>query len=89
MRVPASPAKGTLPLPSLGYAPEEPKVPATAAVIARKDDTTTGVNGENQDRNTIADCLREVEAAGIAIARYNTYENAKDVRMITRACEFA
>ena len=58
---------------------------ANAAIIARKKYTTTGVNGEDIDGNTIADCLREVEAAGIPIAKYNTFENAKDVRIITRA----
>ncbi|MBL8789308.1 MAG: alpha/beta fold hydrolase [Rhizobiales bacterium] len=33
----------------------------------------------------VTECLKEVEAAGIDIAKYNTYENAKDVRTITRS----
>jgi pimeloyl-ACP methyl ester carboxylesterase len=58
---------------------------ANAALIARKNFTTTDISGANRDANTIADCLREVEAAGIDIAKYNTFENAKDVRTMTRA----
>lgn len=58
---------------------------ANAAIIAKGKYTSTSLNGENIDSNTIADCLREVEAAGIDIAKYNTFENAKDVRTITRA----
>jgi hypothetical protein len=33
----------------------------------------------------VAECLEEVKSAGIDISKYNTYENAKDVRTITRA----
>ena len=58
---------------------------ANAAIIAKKQYTTTDISGANKDSNTISDCLREVEAAGIDIAKYNTFENAKDVRTITRA----
>ncbi len=56
-----------------------------AAKIALKKFTTTDISGADKDSNTISDCLREVEAAGIDIAKYNTFENAKDVRTITRA----
>lgn len=56
-----------------------------AAKIAKKEHTTTDITGVNKESNTISDCLKEVEAAGIDIAKYNTYENAKDVRTITRA----
>lgn len=58
---------------------------ANAAKIAKKKYTTTDITGANKDSNTISDCLKEVEAAGIDIAKYNTFENAKDVRTITRA----
>ena len=58
---------------------------ANAAIIARKQDTSTDISGANKDSNTVADCLREVEAAGIDIAKYNTTENAKDVRSISKA----
>lgn len=56
-----------------------------AAKIADKQHTSTDITGSNKDNNTIADCLKEVEAAGIDIAKYNSFENAKDVRTITRA----
>lgn len=56
-----------------------------AAKIATKQHTSTDITGSNKDNNTIADCLKEVEAAGIDIAKYNSFENAKDVRTITRA----
>lgn len=55
-----------------------------AAKIALKKYTTTDISGANKDNNTVSDCLKEVEAAGIDIAKYNTFENAKDVRTITR-----
>ena len=58
---------------------------ANAARIAKKEHTTTDITGANKDSNTISDCLKEIEAAGIDIAKYNTFENAKDVRTITRA----
>jgi pimeloyl-ACP methyl ester carboxylesterase len=58
---------------------------ANAAIIARKKYTTTDIDGTNLDSNTIADCLREVEAAGIDIAKYNTTENARDVPLIVSA----
>ena len=56
-----------------------------AAKIANKQHTSTDITGSNKDNNTVADCLKEVEAAGIDIAKYNSFENAKDVRTITRA----
>ena len=56
-----------------------------AAKIANRQDTATDISGSNKDNNTVADCLKEVEAAGIDIAKYNSFENAKDVRTITRA----
>lgn len=56
-----------------------------AAKIAEKNYTTTDITGANKGSNTVADCLKEIEAAGIDIAKYNTFENAKDVRTITRA----
>ena len=58
---------------------------ANAALIAKKASTTTDISGANKDSNTVSDCLKEVEAAGIDISKYNTFENAKDVRTITRA----
>lgn len=58
---------------------------ANAALIAQKKYTTTEIDGSNIDNNTIADCLREVEAAGIDISKYNTTENAKDVPFIVKA----
>ncbi|MBX9467698.1 MAG: alpha/beta hydrolase [Rhizobium sp.] len=58
---------------------------ANAAVIAEKNYTTTEIDGSNINNNTIADCLREVEAAGIDISKYNTTENAKDVPLIVSA----
>jgi pimeloyl-ACP methyl ester carboxylesterase len=56
-----------------------------AAKIAEKNYTTPDITGANKGSNTVADCLKEIEAAGIDIAKYNTFENAKDVRTITRA----
>ena len=53
--------------------------------LRRRQAHTTDISGANKDSNTISDCLKEVEAAGIDIAKYNTFENAKDVRTITRA----
>ncbi len=58
---------------------------ANAAIIAKKEYTSTDISGANVDNNTIADCLREVEAAGIDISKYNTTENAKDVPLIVKA----
>ncbi|MHC1742336.1 MAG: hypothetical protein AB9873_04795 [Syntrophobacteraceae bacterium] len=43
-----------------------------AAKIAKKDYTTIDISGSNKDSNTVADCLKEIEAAGIDIAKYNT-----------------
>ncbi len=39
----------------------------------------------DETTKVVKDCLKEVEAAGIDISKYNTYENAKDVRTITKA----
>lgn len=58
---------------------------SNAAKIAKKEYTTTAIDGSNVDNNTIADCLREIEAAGIDISKYNTTENAKDVSTIIKA----
>jgi pimeloyl-ACP methyl ester carboxylesterase len=58
---------------------------ANAALIAQKKYTTTEIDGSNKDSNTIADCLKEVQAAGIDISKYNTTENAKDVPLIVKA----
>ena len=46
---------------------------------------TDDITGPTRTATPSADCLKEVEAAGIDIAKYNTIENAKDVRTITRA----
>ncbi|WP_172450092.1 alpha/beta hydrolase [Rhizobium sp. TH135] len=58
---------------------------SNAAKIAKKEYTTTAIDGSNESNNTIADCLREIEAAGIDISKYNTTENAKDVSTIIQA----
>lgn len=58
---------------------------SNAARIAKKEYTTTAIDGSNENSNTIADCLREIEAAGIDISKYNTTENAKDVSTIIKA----
>lgn len=58
---------------------------ANAAKIAKKEYTTTLIDGTNEKSNTIADCLREIEAAGIDISKYNTTENAKDVSTIIKS----
>ncbi len=58
---------------------------ANAAKIAKKEYTTTAIDGSNENANTIADCLREIDAAGIDISKYNTTENAKDVSTIIKA----
>ncbi len=58
---------------------------SNAAKIAKKEYTTTAIDGSNENSNTISDCLREIEAAGIDISKYNTTENAKDVSTIIKA----
>lgn len=58
---------------------------ANAAIIAKKQYTSTAIDGSNESNNTIADCLREIEAAGIDISKYNTTENAKDIPTIVQA----
>ncbi|KPF59640.1 alpha/beta hydrolase [Rhizobium sp. AAP116] len=58
---------------------------ANAASIAKKQYTTTAIDGSNVNNNTIADCLREIEAAGIDISKYNTTENARDIPTIIKA----
>ena len=55
---------------------------ANAALIAKKPDEAIDTSGT---RNIIGDCLKELEAGGIDIAKYNTTENARDVRTVTRA----
>ena len=55
---------------------------ANAALIARKPEEAINTGGA---RNIIGDCLKELNAAGIDITRYNTTENAKDIRTVTRA----
>jgi pimeloyl-ACP methyl ester carboxylesterase len=55
---------------------------ANAALIAKKPDEAIDTSGA---RNVIGDCLKEIDAAGIDIAKYNTTENARDVRSVTRA----
>lgn len=57
---------------------------SNAAKIAKKEYTTTAIDGSNVTNNTIADCLREIEAAGIDISKYNTTENAKDIPTIIK-----
>jgi pimeloyl-ACP methyl ester carboxylesterase len=57
---------------------------SNAAKIAKKEYTTTAIDGSNVANNTIADCLREIEAAGIDISKYNTTENAKDIPTIIK-----
>ena len=58
---------------------------ASAAIIAKKQYTSTAIDGSNESNNTIADCLREIEAAGIDISKYNTTENARDIPTIVQA----
>ena len=55
---------------------------ANAALIASKPDDAVDTSGK---RNIIADCLKELAAAGIDITKYNTTENARDIRTVTRA----
>ena len=55
---------------------------ANAALIARKPEEAINTGGA---RNIIGDCLKELNAAGIDITRYNTTENARDIRTVTRA----
>lgn len=55
---------------------------ANAALIAKKPDEAIDPSGA---RNVIGDCLKEISAAGIDITKYNTTENAKDIRTVTRA----
>ena len=55
---------------------------ANALKIAKKEFSSPALTGENKDSNTITDCLKEIEAAGIDIAKYNTTENAYDVRTV-------
>lgn len=57
---------------------------ANAAIIAKKQYTSTAIDGSNVHNNTIADCLREIEAAGIDISKYNTTENARDIPTIVK-----
>jgi len=55
---------------------------ANAALIAGKPDDAINTSGK---RNVIGDCLKEIGAAGIDITKYNTTENARDIRTVTRA----
>jgi pimeloyl-ACP methyl ester carboxylesterase len=55
---------------------------ANAALIA----TTPGAAVDPTSATSIVgDCLAEIKAAGIDISKYNTTENAKDLRSLTRA----
>jgi pimeloyl-ACP methyl ester carboxylesterase len=58
---------------------------ANAALIAAKPEEATDTGGA---RNIIRDCLKEIGAAGIDITKYNTTENARDIRTVTRALGF-
>ncbi len=58
---------------------------ANALRIAKNDFTTGDAANPEPETTTISECLKEVEAAGVEIANYNTRQNALDVRTITRA----
>lgn len=56
-----------------------------AARIAQGKFTMAQLGASGPDTSTVTSCLREIEAAGVDITRYNTRENALDVRTVTRA----
>ncbi len=55
------------------------------AVRIAKGDFSVAKREDAEKTGTATECLREIEKAGIDIAKYNTYENAKDVRTIMTA----
>lgn len=58
---------------------------ANAVKIAKGQAGSTTLTGEEKPDNTMPDCLKEIEAAGIDISKYNTTENARDVRTVMTA----
>lgn len=58
---------------------------SNALKIAKNDFTMGDAANSGEQNTTIGECLKEIEAAGIDIAKYNTRENALDVRTITKA----
>lgn len=58
---------------------------ANAVKIAKNDIAMPQLDGTNAGNNLIANCLKELEASGVDIAKYNTHQNAKDVRTIMTA----
>lgn len=55
---------------------------ANAALIAK---TPMAAVDPGSATSIVSDCLAEIKAAGIDIANYNTTENARDLRSLTRA----
>lgn len=55
---------------------------ANAALIAKNPDAAIDPGGAS---NMVGDCLKEIAATGIDISKYNTTENARDIRIVTRA----
>jgi pimeloyl-ACP methyl ester carboxylesterase len=55
---------------------------ANAALIAQ---TPGDAVDPGSATSMVSDCLAEIKAAGIDISKYNTTENAKDLRSLTRA----
>ena len=55
---------------------------ANAALIATTPMAAVDPGGAS---SIVAECLAEIDAAGIDISKYNTTENAKDLRSLTRA----
>ncbi|MEW9837662.1 alpha/beta hydrolase [Mesorhizobium marinum] len=54
--------------------------------IARKTaEATTQKDGDTSPSKLAADCISELRASGIDLAKYNTYENALDVRAVVTA----
>ncbi|MCU0252044.1 MAG: alpha/beta hydrolase [Vicinamibacterales bacterium] len=58
---------------------------ANAVKIAKGDIAMPQLDTPDKDGNIVSECLKELNASGVDIAKYNTYENAKDVRSIMTA----
>lgn len=58
---------------------------ANAVKIAKNEVSMPKLGEANAGGNMVADCLQELKASGVDITKYNTRENAKDVRSIMTA----
>lgn len=62
---------------------------SNAVKIAKGQAGSTTTDGQAKPDTTMAECLREIESSGIDITKYNTTENARDVRTIMTALGYS